>query len=228
MRVFVDGNMPKSLTQKLVENGHSIIKTIPHPNLNTSLSTHPDMQVRFLEEDEIVCDKLLYDYYSSLGIEKLYSSDSAISETYPEDVKLNFVVLKNTFIHKLSATDTFVLNYFETRGYEMIDVRQGYTKCNLLIGKNSLITSDTDIYKKLKSKFNILLISHGDIELSGYNYGFIGGTSGLVDGRLYLTGTLNEHKSGKKILDFLNESGEDVEFLSQNKISDYGSILAKY
>ncbi len=76
-----------------------------------------------------------------------------------------------------------------------------------IIDEKAVITADYVISKKLKNlAFDVLLIQPGYIELSGYNYGFIGGTCGnLSRDEIILTGTLDYHLDKKEILRFIKK-----------------------
>lgn len=202
-----------------------VVLTKPNKNILEGINSHPDLLVRKLDEETLAVDAQNLNYYSEIFKNKNLVPIQNIQSPYPGHIKLNFAVYKNLFIHNLKFTDKLVLNYFKEKGYEFIDVKQGYTKCNLVIGKNCLITSDVGIYKKLKDKAKILLIEHKQIMLKNFEYGFIGGATGLVKNTLLFTGNLDNHSSKEKILKFLNANDEKFEFITQRDIIDIGTIL---
>lgn len=63
-----------------------------------------------------------------------------------------------------------------------VDVPQGYTRCCLLpVDDTSFITSDNGIAKALiAAGADVLTIEQGHIQLTGFNYGFIGGCAGHI------------------------------------------------
>lgn len=222
--IVVDRNIEISLLTKLKELDF-VILTKENLNILNGINTHPDMLVRPLLGKDVVVDLDNYEYYKNfLKGYNIYKSKKLYGD-YPRDVALNFVVFKNYFIHNLKATDEFVLSYYMAKGYKLIDVKQGYTKCNIVVGKNSLITSDVDIYNKLKDEINILLISHKGIELNNFNYGFIGGASGLVGDKIYFFGDIKYHKDGESIKNFLEYNKEKFVNLLDKPLKDYGSII---
>ncbi|WP_138159181.1 DUF6873 family GME fold protein [Peptoniphilus catoniae] len=224
--IILDKNIDKEILKELKKLNKEIIFTEENKALMPGINTHPDILIRPLEGKDIIVDRDNLSYYKKL-LENynIIPSEKSLKRSYPYDVALNFVLYKGYLIHNLSFTDRQVIDYCKKRNYKFIDVKQGYTKCNIVVGKNSLITSDKDIYEKLKEEFNVLLIKHKNIDLKGFNYGFIGGASGLIDDVLYFTGDFLIHPCGKEINSFLNENREEFKILSKNKLVDYGSIL---
>lgn len=205
-----------------------VLLTKPSKLIYEGINGHPDLLIRQLDKELIAVDENSIKYYKDYFKNYKLIPISSIKSPYPNHIKLNYVVFKNYFIHNLKYTDKKILNFYKEKNYEFIDVKQGYTKCNIVVGKNSLITSDNDIYIKLKDKFPTLLIDHKQIKLKNFNYGFIGGTSGLINDILYFTGRLERHSSYKKILRFLDKNKEDYKFLTDKEIVDVGSLMQMY
>lgn len=204
----------------------SYILTKENKDLDQRINSHPDMLIRKLEDRDIIVDRENYSYYKDLLKDfNIIKSSKKLESTYPNDIALNFLTFDKYFVHNLKYTDELVIDYFKKRSYEFIDVSQGYTKCSCLLGKNSLITSDLGIYNKVKDKISSLLIEHKHVKLSGFNYGFIGGASGLVDGKIIILGDLSKHPSHEKIIKFLDDNNENYKILNKKELSDYGSIF---
>lgn len=70
------------------------------------------------------------------------------------------------------------------------------------------MTSDIKIGKILKeNNIDVLLLPPGDIILPGLDYGFIGGTCGLLDNNtLAFYGNLNTYKYGDEVLFFFEKT----------------------
>lgn len=225
--ILINYEVSSELEKSLRKLDVNIYKTKENKNLLDGLKGHPDLLVHSLPKGNLVVDRDNYDYYKDLFKDyNIIKSEKSLNSIYPRDISLNAVVFKNLFIHNLKYTDKNLLEFYSKKGYKLIDVKQGYTKCNISIGKNVLITSDRDIYYKVKSFEKILLIDHKQIILPGFNYGFIGGASGLINDTLYFTGSLKNHSSYNEIIDFLEKNNEKYDFLTSSDIIDYGSILS--
>jgi len=71
-----------------------------------------------------------------------------------------------------------------------------------------------------------LLLPPGDIELPGLNYGFIGGSCGLLDEKyLVFYGNLKNYKYGSEVLAFLDKYNITPIYLSDSNLIDRGSIF---
>jgi len=65
-----------------------------------------------------------------------------------------------------------------------------------------------------------------NIELYGLDYGFIGGSSGLIDkDKWALSGNFEKLKSADLIYDFLKSKSIKIISLTHNNVVDIGSIL---
>lgn len=224
---LISCDTPQEIIGNLENEGFNIIKTAENENILKPLCAHADILVHRLPDDTIVVDRDNFGYYENLlaGF-NLLKSENSLDAAYPLDISLNGVCFKNYFIHNLKYTDANLLDFYSKNGYKLIDVRQGYTKCNIAVGNDCLITSDVDIYEKMKDEGEeILLIHHKEIVLPGFNYGFIGGTSGLFEDTLYFTGDIKKHSSGEEIVDFLDRNGQKFKILSEDRLLDIGSIF---
>ncbi|SHG97221.1 hypothetical protein SAMN02745245_00194 [Anaerosphaera aminiphila DSM 21120] len=225
-KVIVDCKISDNIKNALINKDLKLFYTKQNKALLEPINSHPDMLVRQLSKRELICDKSNLSYYKSIFNDyDVLPTTNYLEEKYPRDIVLNYVVFKNYFIHNLNFTDKYVLNAYKKRNYKFINVTQGYTKCSVIVGENSLITSDKIIYDKLKNLENILLIDHKQIILKGFDYGFIGGTSGLVNGEILFTGSLKKHSSYREIINFLELNNEKYYFLTDEDIVDFGSII---
>ena len=132
------------------------------------------------------------------------------------------------FIHNLSCTNQRLLQAAKNMDMELIDVRQGYTKCSVVIvDEHSIITYDEGIVRAC-SKYpdlNVLKVSPGFVKLDGYDTGFIGGTSGRVGDEIIFHGDLFVHPDFQRIVSFIEKRGLTCRWFSDFKLTDIGSIL---
>ena len=113
----------------------------------------------------------------------------------------------------------------------MININQGYSKCSLaIIDGISGITSDNFMYKRLINLgYNMLLIKPGFIKLENEKYGFIGGATGNLSAKeVVFSGSISHHPDYHKIVDFINFRNIKIEYLSNDYITDMGTIMSFY
>ncbi len=215
--------MPLEMKEELKIYGVPIINSVPE-KLHEGLKGHPDILIHQLPSGEVVCSRESLPLYSLFMDFNFIPCENPIGD-YPYDIGLNGVRIKNYFVHNTKYTDPVLLNFYRENGYEIIDVKQGYTKCSTVVGDDFIITSDRTIYSALKDRVDSLLIDHKQVKLKGFNYGFIGGASGFINGELVFTGRLNNHSSEREVLEFLQSRNIKIRYLSNRPIEDYGSII---
>lgn len=162
--------------------------------------------------------------------EILVGDTAEIGFNYPENVKFNAVCLDKYFIHNLKHTSPVLLYEAQKRGLELINVKQGYTKCNIVVvDGHSVITSDEGIFNTLSrySDIEVLKIRQGFIKLSGFEYGFLGGASGRVGNEIIFNGNLAAHPDFNAICEFIQNRGLQVKYFPEYELEDIGSIIAE-
>ena len=114
-------------------------------------------------------------------------------------------------------------------GRQIVPVKQGYAACACLkVTENAIVTSDIGIAKAAEQRgVDVLRISAGNIDLPGYDCGFIGGTAFLHEDTLYFAGDLWTHPDGKSIADFCISHGVKTYSLVKGmKLRDLGFLKA--
>ena len=152
-----------------------------------------------------------------------------IDGKYPHCVALNCLYISGKLYGREEAIDVSVKNYCKGNGIEIVDVKQGYTRCSTaVIGKNSAITADSTIYNALtKNGIDVLKIDSGSIRLDGYDYGFIGGACTMIDdGTVAFFGDIKTHPNFRKIERFCIIHNVKIINLAENKpLTDVGGAV---
>ncbi len=222
--VIVAENFPEDSAEKLKAYGE-VVRTRANKNLLKGLDTHTDILVHPLPSGELVVDRDNFEYYKKiLPDKKILPSHSSLSKKYPKDVPLNAFTFKKNFIHNLKYTDKFLLDYYKESGYDLVNIKQGYAKCSSLVTDDFIITSDGGIYESLRDFIPIYKIDHKQIKLQNFNYGFIGGATGVLGKKIFFTGDFCYHSSHEEILKIIKKYNYEIEILSKDPIEDFGSI----
>ena len=162
---------------------------------------------------------------------EIFLGDTAeLGFNYPENVKFNAVCLDKYFIHNLKHTSPALLDEAQKRGLELINVKQGYTKCNVVVvDGHSVITADDGIFRALSkySDIDVLKIRQGFVKLSGFEYGFLGGASGRVGNEIIFNGNLAAPPDFDVICEFIKSRGLEVRYFPEYELEDIGSIIAE-
>ena len=223
--VLVAENFPEKAAEKLKKYGQ-VVRTKANKSVLKGLDTHPDILVHPLPSGDLVVDRDNFDYYKEIfGDKNIIPSHSSLSGKYPGDILLNAFAFKKIFIHNLKHTDQVILDYYKNRGYELVNIKQGYAKCSCLVTEDFVITSDGGIYESLRDFIPIYKIDHGQIKLQNFNYGFIGGATGVLGKKIFFTGDFSHHSSYEDILKIISKYDYELEILSKDPIEDYGTIF---
>ncbi|NLY20118.1 MAG: hypothetical protein GXZ08_02390 [Tissierellia bacterium] len=221
-----DVKAPKKIIDSLIKRGYEIVPSFNLNALNGGLKTHPDIQIFKIDDKRVIVEPNTLEHYKShlsrYGIQVI-SGATILDNKYPSDIAYNIAMIGNSVIHNLKYTDKNISNLLE--GKKRINIAQGYSKCSIVTLPNGFITSDVGIYKKIENEFKYsLLIENGHIELSGYDYGFLGGATGYDD-KLYFAGSIENHPSYELIHRFLEGNGIDYVSLSDEKLVDIGTLM---
>ena len=229
--IYISETANPLLIKYLKQQGHNISIVEMSDITYQPVSSHPDI------------------YMCSMGPGKpvFFGCPEKIGRKYPENIIYNAACTGKYFIHNTKHTDPELLDFIknqpsgtpeepadnlnshqsETAGtIEIISVPQGYTKCStLIIDENSIITSDVGIYNSCYSKLDVLLIDKGHIRLQGFDYGFIGGTSGRVGDTIIFNGDITQHPDYEKIAAFIESRGLKIKYFAEYPLEDIGSII---
>ena len=227
VKAVICGDFCDELRDYLQSRGVELLEVSQNPYIDGATATHADMLAIHLHDCTVLVDEGQSDLTQALtdiGADVIVA-DRPVKGDYPNDISLNFVIMGKRIIGNIKYCDSMILQ--QLKDYKMLNCKQGYGKCScLIIGENALITDDVSIYNTAKSNdIDCLLISKGDILLSGHEYGFIGGASGKVsENEVLFFGDVTKHRDYKKIADFIEKHGCEIIFLDF-PLTDFGGII---
>ena len=223
MNFLISKNMPENAKKKLSYLG-TVFEATECNISDKSIAGHPDLQIHFVSENTAFCPKELYGYFKRTLPEyiDLFCGKSNLKGTYPDCCAYNIARINKTVICNERYADIHILDYYCKHNFRIINVNQGYTKCNICyLPDASVLTEDDGIYRQLlKNNIQVCKIDVGDVRLDGYEYGFIGGATGLFDNKILYSG-----KISKQLFDFNKKHGFEYIELCDDELTDFGSIL---
>ena len=205
-----------------------VVNVTQNELLEAPVSYHADVLANFVSNNTFLADyrqKELIEFveYSGGIIKTIYN----IKSPYPNDCLLNFADIGDYIICNQSILTKIIVDLLPNK--QIIDVKQGYSKCSVCICKhNTIITDDISIYNAVSQYDNIksLLVEKGSVHIDKYDYGFIGGCCGLIDKHLLLfNGDLSTHSDFDKIKSFLYDNGINYIDIKDKPLTDIGSII---
>ena len=207
-------------------DSYEILPSVAVDSLAPPVSAHPDMALCKIE-DTWVAEKTAYDYYCKvLPEETVLCGEVVLGRNYPKDIAYNVLISEHTAFANVQHMDSVLKRVLEKKNFSMISVKQGYAKCSVAVAGKCMITADTGIKTQAeRNGFSVLLISQGDVCLSGYDYGFIGGASGLIDHTLFFFGDVTKHRDFEKIKGFLEENRVAFTYIPDFPLTDVGTLI---
>lgn len=216
-KLLIDARIRKQEYEYLSRYFH-VIKLPLSDGVYDEISGHSDIFYCKIK-DKIICAP------NSPIIEKEFLvGTSKIERKYPKDVAYNACQIGENIIGSQFTDITINPN---------IIVKQGYTKCSIAVtGKNSCITTDKEIYRKLKEKnIEVTYIEEPNIKLLDRNgntsnmRGFIGGASFVFDNKFVLFGDIEKLKSKQQIIEHLNRHNLELVSFKGVQVNDYGGAI---
>lgn len=221
----IDDNALKSVFDKFAIK---VVNVTENPLLDPPISKHADILANYVGKSTFFVDKNQVELCNSIedsSGKSIFIEN--IKTPYPNDCLLNFADIGDYIICNKSILIEKIVNYLPKK--EIIDVKQGYSKCSVCICKrNTVITDDISIYNALSQYDNVksLLVEKGSVRINKYDYGFIGGCCGLIDKDLLLfNGDLSTHTDFDKIRNFLYDISVKYVDIKGKPLTDIGSII---
>lgn len=228
-KIVVMSTNNKELVNRVEELG---IKVLSSENLSKLLifeQYHTDLQFLHYNKDTVFVLKECTSLKENLKkyFPNVIEISKNIDKDYPNNVMLNCVVLNDKLICNTKTISDEVLQMAIKDNLKIINVNQGYTKCSTcIVSENAIITSDKSIYKSCRNEMDVLLIRQGYIELTGTDYGFIGGSSFKYNrNTLVFSGNIKLHPDYESIKSFVENHNVELLSLTENTMIDIGSII---
>ena len=230
---ILSSKAPKKCADKLSALGYRVLALPPFERLGAPVDTHADMLL-FFGFGRLFCHEKYYGVNAELielickktGLRVAVSNEHTDTK-YPFDVLFNACTVGDKLICNEKTVSKLILTAALQSGYKIINVPQGYTKCSVcVVSDNAIITADNAIAKACtQNGIDVLCVREGYVSLPPYEYGFIGGTSGATDDKVFFCGSLDTHPDCESILTFCKKHNKKAISLSAGKLQDIGSIL---
>lgn len=210
-------------------NSHVDARVSDHTDLSLFVSdvvyVAPNIFKSFVARlDEMRQTSIFHEHFTDNLEDRIICGVKLLKQEYPHNIAYNAVKLKNHFFHKLEYTESEIL---ESIICDRIEVNQGYTRCStMVLTEGAVITEDVGLAQNYRNYgYEVLVVEKGHVVLPGFNYGFFGGTGGVIEDVLVLNGALKYHPDEVAIRAFVHGFGLRIEELYDGPLVDCGSIL---
>ena len=220
--------LPKCVKVILFELGGEGFEIPECPRLDKPVASHPDMLFSELSDGTIVTEEAYYSenkaFFESLPFHhRIKPVAIKLAPKYPNDVAFDVIRHSGLVIGKTQCIAPEII----ADASAAVDVKQGYALCSVLKADGFAITADKSLYKVLvDNNCETLLISGKYIALNGYDCGFIGGASCVVEKlkTVVLFGNLEMHEDFLKIKEFIESRGYKIMYPKDMPLEDFGGI----
>lgn len=202
----------------------------PYKLLDAPVAAHADMLFCILDKTvfcykDYIAENRLESIIGGAGYDMVFVSKKC-SADYPNDISLNVLVMGKALFCNEKHTSKEILDYAKLNGYTVVNVKQGYSACStLVVDENTAITSDIGVAKAItKTGKNAFFVANNEIELPGYDCGFLGGASGKIGGSVCFFGDVSSLQDGKKIIEVLRKKNRGIITISSGRVYDFGGI----
>ena len=231
--VLIGEKYSEILNKPLKNIGINPIFVPDNPFVDKRLAGHVDLSLFHYGSNEIAASSYLKGSGLTKSLEdsgfRLTFPISNQREIYPYDADFNLCFFGNNLIYNPKSANLNIVEYLTDLGEcKTIKVKQGYSKCSVcVVNENAIISSDAGICSRAaEAGISVLKINPGYIELSGFDYGFIGGASFKISNEtIAFTGNLNNHPDKTSILEFLSLHNVRPVYITNFPAFDVGSAI---
>lgn len=227
MLAIIDARSPTEAKENLRKYVDDILFFETKEITYNSISGHPDIFMFQYKNELIIAPnspELLINFLKKHHV-NYKTGISKINETFENSVKYNCVTGDNFFLHKKGMTEKLILENNSDKNF--INLPQAFTRCSMLHLKNDIfMTSDSGIKKEL-DKHNLInfFFSPEDIQIIDHKNGFLGGTCGVFENKIFFNGNIDKHKDGKALRSFLKNLDYEIICLHNDFLYDGGGIF---
>lgn len=227
--VITDYRISKDSLITLEELGIKTVLSCAVTALYDAVTGHPDMQIHHLSGNKFVTAPEAYEHFcKAMPDADIIKGSKRLNNKYPDDIAYNAAAFGDYLICNSACTAIEILETYKVSNRTILNANQGYAKCSIcVVSENAIITADDGIYKTAAEHgIDVLKIHEGHIKLKGLNYGFIGGSTGLISKNiLAVNGNIKTHPDCDLIRDFCKQHGVNIISLNNGEIEDIGSII---
>lgn len=226
MYAIIDQRAPLKVKKNLKKYTNDIFEFSSDEITYNSIAGHPDI---FMFQDvhklilapntpkELITflDKKAVNY--SFGIHP-------VGKNLDTSVLYNCLSTQKYFFCKKGKPDVSIQKWCSLK--QLVNIPQSYARCSMFAIENNIITSDKGIVKVLeKSQIDYLYFDPSEITIKDHKNGFIGGTMGATDNKVFFLGNILKHKDGKALDKYIAALGKEVICLGNNHLYDGGGLF---
>ncbi len=227
MLAIIDHRAPKDVINSLSKYVDDILLFKSEGITYNSISGHPDIFIYQDKSNLIIAPNSpasLFDFLIKHNINYIIGN-SNIGKQLENSVQYNCLSTDKYLIHKSGLTDKAILDVNNEK--EFLNIPQAYTRCSLTYLKDDYyITSDIGIEKVLlQHNLNSFFFSPNQIKIVDHKNGFIGGTNGITDNKIFFLGNVKKLTDGENLCKFIEHLEFEIINLGDDFLYDGGGLF---
>lgn len=231
--VLVSSGITPKMERALKLRGYEPYLLPPLDLLPEAIRSHPDTLIFKLGSTVITsadyCERAGYvfsDIREHLPNINIKVTSDVPGAVFPKDCAFNALVAGEHLLCRKSDCSEAVISLACENGLDIVNVKQGYPACSAISFGGAIVTADAGLISAANAiGLATFPIEAGHISLPPYDYGFIGGASGIADGRLYFFGDYRKHPSARIIEKAAEYMGLEPVSLSDEPLLDLGGMI---
>lgn len=227
MYAIIDHRSPEKVKNNLAKYVDDVFEFSSENITYNSISCHPDIFM-FQDSKKLIVapnsPKTLVDFLNKKKVNYAIGIKKA-GESLAESSRYNCYSTKDYFFCNKGKPDKSIQNYCANK--QLIHVPQSYVRCSMFgINNQKMITSDLGIVKVLNN-YNIdyFYFDPSEINIVDHKNGFLGGTLGEMDNKLFFLGNILKHKDGRELHKFISNNQNEVVCLGNDYLYDGGGLF---
>lgn len=227
MYAIIDKRCSKEIKTNLLKYVDGIFEFSSKGITYNSISGHPDIFMFQEGKKIIIAPNSPKDFIQFLTSNKIEYSVGvkSVGEELETSSTYNCLSTKSYVFYKAGIPEESIVNHCNKK--KIINLPQAYVRCSMYnITENKFVTSDRGIEKILSDNaLDYFYFNPAEIQIKDHKYGFIGGTMGKIDNKIFFLGNVLKHEYGNDLYNYINSSGLEVVCLGTDYLYDGGGIF---
>ncbi|WP_111708513.1 DUF6873 family GME fold protein [Lutibacter citreus] len=226
MYAIIDKRTPLDVKNNLAKYTNDIFEFSSKGITYNSISGHPDIFI-FQDEKGLVLapntPKSLIEFLNNKAINYSFGIKN-VGENLDDSVLYNCLTSEKHFFCKKNKPDVSIQQRSSQK--TLINLPQAFARCSMFVIKDKVVTSDKGILNVLKKNvIDYFYFDPSEIKIKDHKNGFIGGTMGSINNKVFFLGNILKHHDGEALYKFISNQGKDVICLGNDYLYDGGSIF---
>ena len=226
MYVIIDKRTPLAVKKNLEKYTSDIFEFSSDEITYNAISGHPDIFM-FQDANKLILapntPKKLINFLDKKAVNYTFGKNP-VGESLDRSVLYNCLSTQKYFFCKKGKPDSSIQKWCSSK--QLVNIPQSYARCSMFAIENKIITSDKGIVKVLeKSHLDFFYFDPSEITIKDHKNGFIGGSMGATDNKLFFLGNILKHKDGKALDQYLSALGKQVICLGNDYLYDGGGLF---